>query len=206
MVASKTAATIAATVTLRTMTPPRGGSPAKICLYNGLPCTAPPLMQDLAMTHAAAEANDPATSTNDPKQAITHQPPPSAAASQVRKFHAGRSHCRPRSPGSTGHPRVLLLARGTGEWWPQLAASTDASVRSLVKSAARVALAALPTVPCEASDVVRAAVSAFAAALSVALPEQVVLPVPAEPVPILGRTAGGAAHAAALRRPRPPLR
>ena len=96
------------------------------------------------------------------------------------------------SADGDGRLRVLLLARGTGEWWPQLAASTDAAVRSLARTAARVALTALPMEVDDADDVVRAAVGAFATALGVPVPEQLEMPVPAGPVPIL------VLHAAAL--------
>jgi len=84
-----------------------------------------------------------------------------------------------------GQLRVLLLARSTGEWWQQLAASTDAAVRSLSTAAARLSLTALPAEAGDASDIVAAAMAAFAAALSTPVPEQAELLLPAGPVPIL---------------------
>ena len=96
------------------------------------------------------------------------------------------------SADGDGRLRVLLLARSTGEWWPQLVASTDAAVRSLASTAVRVALTALAAEAGVASEVAEGRWRAFAAALGVPVPEQVELVVPAGPVPIL------VLHAAAL--------
>jgi len=87
-----------------------------------------------------------------------------------------------------GRLKILLIARSNGEWWEQLQASTDASARALAVSAAELALLAAPA----AGDLVQAAVSAFAGALGVPVPEQVEVAVPPGPVPIL------VLHAAAL--------
>jgi Tetratricopeptide repeat len=91
-----------------------------------------------------------------------------------------------------GQLRVLLLARSLGEWWGQLEASIDATVRSIARAAAQVRLPPLPIEVASASDVFRLAVAAFAGALDVPVPERVELAAPGIPVPIL------VLHAAAL--------
>jgi hypothetical protein len=93
---------------------------------------------------------------------------------------------------SGGRLRVLLLARGMGEWWGQLEASTDAAVRALARMAAQVSLTPLPAEAAFAGDLFQGAVAAFAGALGAPVPEQVEVDVPAGPVPIL------VLHAAAL--------
>jgi tetratricopeptide (TPR) repeat protein len=90
-----------------------------------------------------------------------------------------------------GRLRVLMLARGRGEWWGQLEASTDVSVRSLAASAVEMVLTASP-VTVAAGDLVEAAIDAFADAVGAPVPERVELVLPAGAVPIL------VLHAAAL--------
>jgi hypothetical protein len=80
--------------------------------------------------------------------------------------------------------RILMLARSRGEWWEQLASSTDASVRSLAATTAEVRLAAI-SVEAAAGDLVRAAVDGFALALDVPRPERAEVILPSGPVPIL---------------------
>lgn len=80
--------------------------------------------------------------------------------------------------------RVLMLARNAGEWWSELEASTDASVRSLAASTVRVAVTA-SLVAVSANDLAKAAVDAFADTLGIPVPECVELVLPVGMVPIL---------------------
>lgn len=80
-----------------------------------------------------------------------------------------------------GRLKMLLVARSKGEWWDQVQASTDASVRALAASAAELLLPAAPA----AGDLVRAAAGAFSSALGIPVPEHVEVVVPPGPVPIL---------------------
>ena len=88
--------------------------------------------------------------------------------------------------------RVLLAARSAGEWWAQLEASTDNTVRTLAATAQRVAVGSLAGGAVSGADLVRAAVPEFARAVGVAVPGTVQVTVPEGPVPIL------VLHAAAL--------
>jgi hypothetical protein len=88
--------------------------------------------------------------------------------------------------------RVLMLARGIGEWWRQLEASPDVSVRSLAMTAAQILLTPLSSEAGTAGDAFHAAVTAFADVLGIRRPDRVKVELPAGPVPIL------VLHAAAL--------
>jgi hypothetical protein len=87
---------------------------------------------------------------------------------------------------------VLLLARSAGEWWAQLAASADATVRSLAAAAGQIRIG--PTVAGEAdvAGLVRSAAGAFAGALEVTMPGLLQVTAPQRPVSFL------VLHAAAL--------
>ena len=87
--------------------------------------------------------------------------------------------------------RVLLLARGEGEWWARLAGSPDDGVRTLVAEAATVRVGVLGQGP-DGVDLVRAAVPEFARRVGVPAPELAEVSIPAEAVPVL------VLHAAAL--------
>lgn len=91
-----------------------------------------------------------------------------------------------------GRLRVLMLARGGGEWWRQLEASPDADVRSLATKAIQIVLMPLSAETGTASDLFQGAVTAFANALGVPSPGRIEVEIPAVPVPIL------VLHAAAL--------
>jgi tetratricopeptide (TPR) repeat protein len=88
--------------------------------------------------------------------------------------------------------RVVLLARGAGEWWAQLGAYPDAEVRLLAETAELVRVGALAGGPVSGADLVRAAVPEFARAVKAPVPEVAEVVIPAGPVPIL------VLHAAAL--------
>lgn len=88
--------------------------------------------------------------------------------------------------------RVLLLARGIGEWWRQVEASPDVSVRSLAMRAEQVSLMPFSSEAGAAGEIFQSAVTAFANELGVLGPEFIEVDVPVGPVPIL------VLHAAAL--------
>ena len=88
--------------------------------------------------------------------------------------------------------RVLLVARGVGEWWAQLEASSDYRVRTLVAAAERISVGPLTGEAAGSAELVRAAVPEFARAVGIAVPGPVQVAVPDERVPIL------VLHAAAL--------
>ena len=91
-----------------------------------------------------------------------------------------------------GQLKVLMLARSGGEWWEQLEASADATVRSVARAAARVYLPPFSAEAARVSDIFHGAVAAFADALGVAEPDEVEVDAPGGPLPIL------VLHAAAL--------
>lgn len=74
---------------------------------------------------------------------------------------------------SGGRLRVLLLARGAGEWWAQLEASSDASVRSLAAAAAQVLVGPELGPSATADDLVLSAVRAFSHELGITMPDRV---------------------------------
>lgn len=88
--------------------------------------------------------------------------------------------------------RVLLIARGAGEWWSGLEASADAGVRSLANSALRIPVGAIARDAADAEKLAQAAVQEFARALSVDVPAEALVVVPDQPVLVL------VLHAAAL--------
>jgi tetratricopeptide (TPR) repeat protein len=88
--------------------------------------------------------------------------------------------------------RVLLVARGVGEWWAQLEASADADLRMLIASAGRVPVGTLKDNAHDSAELVRSAVREFARVLRVAVPGPVQVTLPERAVPIL------VLHAAAL--------
>ena len=88
--------------------------------------------------------------------------------------------------------RVLLIARGAGEWWARLAASADTAVRLVVTEAERLTVGPLSDKVEVDAELVRAAVPAFARVMGARIPDQVEVTVPAGPVPVL------VLHAAAL--------
>ena len=65
--------------------------------------------------------------------------------------------------------RVLLVARGEGEWWARLKGSSDDRVRSLVAEAGLVRVGALAS-GLDGAELVRAAVPEFARAVGAAVP------------------------------------
>jgi len=91
-----------------------------------------------------------------------------------------------------GRLRIVLVARGVGEWWAQLEACPGGDVRRLVAAAKVLPLAAVVSRATSGADLVRAAVPEFARALGTEVPGTVEVPVIAEPTPIL------VLHAAAL--------
>jgi hypothetical protein len=91
-----------------------------------------------------------------------------------------------------GQLRVLLIARGEGEWWTQLAGAADDRVRALVADAGIVRVGALAAAGLDRGALVRAAVPAFARVVGVGAPEVASVSVPAGGVPVL------VLHAAAL--------
>jgi tetratricopeptide (TPR) repeat protein len=92
---------------------------------------------------------------------------------------------------SGGRLRVLLIARGEGEWWARLKGSPDDKVRALVAEAGLIRVGVLAG-GLDGAEVVRAAVPEFARAVGAAVPEVVEVSIPAEAVPVL------VLHAAAL--------
>jgi tetratricopeptide (TPR) repeat protein len=107
-----------------------------------------------------------------------------------------------------GRLRVVLLARGAGEWWAQLEGFPDHNVRRLVAAAGPVPVSTVLGEMASGADLVRAALPEFARAVGTAVPAQVEVQIPAGPVPIL------VLHAAALlavldsqgREPNEPVR
>ena len=91
-----------------------------------------------------------------------------------------------------GRLRIVLLARGQGEWWAQLEAFPDDDVRRLVAAAKLVPVGTVVGQAASGADLVRAAVPEFARALGTAVPDLMEVQIPAGPVPIL------VLHAAAL--------
>jgi tetratricopeptide (TPR) repeat protein len=91
-----------------------------------------------------------------------------------------------------GRLRIVLLARGQGEWWAQLEAFPDDDVRRLVAAAKLVPVGSGVGQAASGADLIRAAVPEFARALGTAVPDLVEVQIPAAPVPIL------VLHAAAL--------
>jgi tetratricopeptide (TPR) repeat protein len=91
-----------------------------------------------------------------------------------------------------GRLRIVLLARGQGEWWAQLGAFPDDDVRRLVAAAKLVPVGSVVGQAASGADLVRAAVPEFARALGTAVPDLVEVQIPSGPVPIL------VLHAAAL--------
>ena len=86
---------------------------------------------------------------------------------------------------SGGRLRVLLLARGAGEWWAQLEASSDASVRSLAAAAAQVLVGPELGPSATADDLVLSAVRAFSHELGITMPDRVAAETRPGPMPIL---------------------
>jgi tetratricopeptide (TPR) repeat protein len=80
--------------------------------------------------------------------------------------------------------RVLLLARGVGEWWDRLAAEEPA-LRSLVDAAGPVTVGAELAERLTNSQVIDEAVPAFADWLAVAMPRAVAVDAPSGDVPVL---------------------
>jgi hypothetical protein len=91
-----------------------------------------------------------------------------------------------------GPVRVLLLARSVGEWRDRLAAAEPAIRDLLIDAGGEEPLAANVAGSLSNADVVRAAVPAFAAALGVSGPSQVMVDVSSTPLRMLDL------HAAAL--------
>ena len=87
--------------------------------------------------------------------------------------------------------RVLLIARGEGEWWARLKGSPDVGVRALVADGGSVRVGALAG-GLDGAELVRAAVPEFARRMGVAVPPLAEVSIPAEAVPVL------VLHAAAL--------
>jgi hypothetical protein len=94
--------------------------------------------------------------------------------------------------GPQGQLRVLLLARGAGEWWDRLGEDPDAAVRALVAHARPHVLSPALAAAISDEEVVRAAVADFSRVLSVPAPEQVRVDIRAERPSVL------VLHAAAL--------
>ena len=90
-----------------------------------------------------------------------------------------------------GRLRVLLVARGEGEWWARLKGSPDDGVRALVAEAGVTRVGALAG-GVAGAELVRAAVPEFARVVGVAVPEVAGVSIPDEAVPVL------VLHAAAL--------
>ena len=67
--------------------------------------------------------------------------------------------------------RVLLLARGAGEWWAQLQACPDIDVRLLAAAAGPVAVSTAVGQGNGGADQVRAAIGEFARVLEVTVPD-----------------------------------
>jgi hypothetical protein len=68
--------------------------------------------------------------------------------------------------------RVLLLARSIGEWWELLAASTDATARSMATAAVRIAVGPGTGSEADLMALVRSAAEAFGSALGLPMPGQ----------------------------------
>ena len=98
---------------------------------------------------------------------------------------------RDASRDAGGRLRVLLVARGEGEWWARLEGSPDDGVRTLAAEAARVRVGAMPG-GAGGAGLVRAAVPEFARAMGVAVSEVSGVSVADGAVPVL------VLHAAAL--------
>ena len=87
--------------------------------------------------------------------------------------------------------RVLLIARGEGEWWARLKGSPDDRVRALVAEAGLIRVGVLAG-GLDGAELVRAAVPEFARAVGTVVPDVAGVSIPAEAVPVL------VLHAAAL--------
>src|ERR1022692_29302 len=88
--------------------------------------------------------------------------------------------------------RVVLLARGAGEWWVHLEASADAEVRRLAAAPGPIAGGAVTGEAASGIELVRAAVPQFSRAVGVVVAGPVEVVIQSGPVPIL------VLHAAAL--------
>jgi tetratricopeptide (TPR) repeat protein len=95
-------------------------------------------------------------------------------------------------PEDPGPVRVLLIARALGEWWDRLISASEPAAARLLTEAAPLRLAARLSEDASDTDLARAALTYFARALSIAVPEQVTVEPAARPMPVL------VLHAAAL--------